>query len=59
LKSSNIFLDDSGDVEAIGDFYLKGINGKCLDEFDLVTISHYPPEFFSKGSELDAKGDIW
>jgi len=46
-------------VEAIGDFYLKGITGKNFDEFDLASISYFPPEYFTQEKDLDSKGDIW
>lgn len=54
-----MFLDDSGNVEAVGDFYLKGVTGKYFDEFDLPTISTFPPEYFTKGDEPNSKSDIW
>jgi len=53
LKSSNIFLDKNFEVEAIGDFYLGGITGMNIDEFDLNSIKILPPEFVTLGKSLD------
>jgi len=52
-------LDKNLEVEAIGDFYLQGITGFNLDDFDLKTISHLTPEFISKGQNHDQKSDMW
>lgn len=54
-----MFLDDRNNVEALGDFYLKGVTGKNFDEFDLATISTFAPEYFTKGEEPSSKSDIW
>jgi serine/threonine protein kinase len=54
-----VFLNDEGEVEAIGDFYFRGITGKNFDEFDLPTISTFAPEYFTNGEEPNMKSDIW
>lgn len=45
LKSSNIFLDKNYELEAVGDFYMKGITGFQIDDYDLNTLEYLTPEY--------------